>query len=94
MRVHKVGTVTLGLTLVVIGILFLAELFFPTLPGRIICIIWPVIFIILGGEVLWGNHISTNQDFVYDKTAIVLVVILTFFAMFLAIIGNLIQYRY
>lgn len=91
MRIRRVGTVTLGVTLVIIGICFLAGLFLPVLPIKLIFGIWPVIFILLGLEVLWGNRKSKEEAFQYDKTAIGLVAILTVFAMFLAIIGNAVQ---
>ena len=47
---------------------------------------WPVIFILLGIEILLANG-RKNVEFVYDKTAIGLVAFLIIFSMFMAVIG-------
>ena len=41
-RVHRVGTVTFGVVLILFGILFLLHLFFPVLEYRFIFRLWPV----------------------------------------------------
>ena len=79
-KTHRVGSITLGLALVLFGGLFLVHMFFPALDYRMIFHLWPCIFILLGVEVLVGNRRAEDR-FVYDKAAIVLIVILALFAM-------------
>ncbi|HCT92874.1 MAG TPA: hypothetical protein DF613_16060 [Lachnospiraceae bacterium] len=90
-RIHRVGTLTFGCMLILYGILFLARLFFPGLHYEMIFRLWPVLFIFLGLEVLLGGC-RRNTEFVYDKTAIVLLVFLTLFAFGMAIADLSIQY--
>ncbi len=77
-RVHKVGTITLGISLIVFGCLFLAHTFYPALNYEMIFHTWPIIFILLGLEVLLS---SKENGFIIEKSAIFLLIILTFFAM-------------
>lgn len=82
-RIHRVGTMTFGLVLILSGILFLTHMVFPVLDYEFIFRLWPCIFIFLGIEVLLGNS-RKNVKFTYDKGAVVLLIILTFFAMCMA----------
>lgn len=77
-HIHRVGTITLGISLIVFGFLFLIHIFYPQLNYELIFHIWPIIFIILGLEILLSTK---NQKFIIDKSAIFLLIILTFFAM-------------
>ena len=79
-RTHRVGTVTLGIALVLFGSLFLVHLLLPTLDYQMIFHLWPCIFILLGIEILVGNR-HAEDGFVYDKGAIALIILLTLFAM-------------
>lgn len=81
-RIHRLGTLTLGISLIVFGCLFLIHIFYPALNYEIIFHTWPIIFILLGLEVLLS---SKNQRFVIDKSAIFLLIILTIFAMSMGI---------
>ncbi len=85
-RSHRVGTVTLGIGLVGVGALFLAHMFLPDMSYEFIYKVWPVIFILLGIEILLANG-RKNAEFVYDKTAIGLTAVLIVFSMFMAVIG-------
>lgn len=85
-RTHRVGTITLGIGLVGIGTLFLAHMFLPEMSYEFIYKVWPVIFILLGIEILLANG-RKNTEFVYDKTAIGLAVFLIIFSMFMAVLG-------
>ncbi len=81
-KIHKVGTVTLGITLIAVGIAYLAHLIFPMLSYMMIIRAWPLVFVLLGVEILLSN-LRTREDvsFVYDKTAIFLTMILVCFSM-------------
>lgn len=100
-RIRRIGTVTFGCMLLVFGVLFLIHIFVPQLDYGIIFRCWPCILIALGIEVLIGNHKAEKMDkegcqvqFLYDKTAILLTVFITFFAMVMAVADFYIQYMY
>lgn len=85
--VHRVGTVTCGIILILYGVLFLLHMVLPKIDYRLIFELWPVIFIILGLEILAGSinkKQPASQKFVYDFPGILLVIILALFAMLMA----------
>ncbi len=96
--VRRVGSVTFGLTLVATGILFLANLFYPAFDYLTIYRFWPMILIVLGIEVLMGSRqknvevldeegkVVEQSKVVYDVPAIVLMIVLTIFAMCMAVV--------
>ncbi|MDF2844988.1 MAG: hypothetical protein K0R00_3414 [Herbinix sp.] len=51
-KTHRVGTITLGGMLITFGTLFLLRIFVTTISYHIIFKLWPIIFILLGIEVL------------------------------------------
>lgn len=85
---HRVGTITLGVTMISIGVIFLVQLFFDVLDYGWIWKLWPVIFIMLGVEVLLANA-GKKRQFVYDKAGIVLTFLLTGFAVGMAVVGEI-----
>lgn len=87
-RTHRVGTVTCGLVLVMYGILFLLHTAVPMLNYEIIFELWPVILIVLGVEILLSSmgKNKEKQKFVYDFSAVLIIVIMLFFAMIMAVI--------
>jgi hypothetical protein len=92
MRTRRVGTITLGTGLIVFGVLFFLRTVTPLITYDFIFNIWPVLFILLGSEILIGNSRRKEDTVIYDKTAIFLVVILTLFAMAMASMQWLIEY--
>ncbi|NLK75656.1 MAG: hypothetical protein GX288_10270 [Clostridiales bacterium] len=94
MRLRKVGTLTLGAMLIVFGVLFLLHLFLENFSYDFIFKLWPIIFIFLGLEILYANFKLSDDanKIVYDKTAFVLLIILTFFAIGMAIAEVCIDY--
>lgn len=94
MRTHRVGTVTLGVSMIGLGILYIIGYFTQLSACRLIFRAWPAIFILLGIEILWSNARTKKVQFVYDTTSIILIVILTAFAMFLALIGLAFEYSF
>lgn len=90
-RVHRVGTVTCGLSFILFGILFLLYTLIPYLNFWSIFRLWPCIFILLGLEILIGNYKHTT-NFVYDKGAIFMLVVLMIFAMTMGILNEWILY--
>ena len=82
-RTHRVGTVTFGLVLIVMGGLFLLKMIFPVLDYELIFRLWPLIFISLGIEVLVSSR-KVEERMVYDGAAIFLLILLVIFAMCMA----------
>lgn len=56
MRVRRTGSVTLGITLIAIGLVYLVKVFYPAFMVLEVMRFWPVIFIILGIEILVTNR--------------------------------------
>lgn len=90
-RIHRVGTVTLGCTLILAGILFGVHLFVPSFTYSMIFSWWPVIFILLGLEILVAN-MNKQVQFTYDPASVVMMILLTIFAMTMAGAEMIIQY--
>lgn len=86
LRTRRVGSVTFGLTLILFGVLFLLHIVVPLLHYEIIFQFWPVVFVLLGIEILVENHRSNAENcrFIYDFPAILMLVILLLFAMVMA----------
>ena len=87
-QVRRVGSVTFGITLLCYGVLFLIHTFVPMLKYQYIFRCWPIIFILLGCEILVENHKAKAQDckVVYDFPAVLMLGIMLLFAMIMAII--------
>ena len=81
-RIHRVGTITTGISFIAFGVLFIVHLFYAALSYTTIFRFWPVILICLGIEVLLSNF--AKDTVVYDKGAIVLMFLVAFFAMGMA----------
>lgn len=81
-RVHRVGAITAGGSMVVYGVLFLLHIFLHGIGYEIIFKLWPFMMIALGIEILLSNIVL--DAFVYDKTAIFLMLVITFFALGMA----------
>jgi len=94
-KTRRVGSVTFGLTLILFGVLFLVHMAAPFLNYDMIFQCWPVIFILLGVEILVENHRSngTGYKFVYDFPAILMLGLMLFFAMMMAVVESAMQYQ-
>jgi len=84
MNDKRAGTLTLGFVLIAAGGLFLAKLIGAPISYEFIASCWPIVFILLGVEVLIGAKRSGNDPIRYDVAAIVLTFLLCFFAMAMA----------
>lgn len=83
MATRRIGSVTLGGFLVVFGILFLVHTFWDGLSYGLILRLWPLLLISLGAETLLSLRQSETK-WVYDKGAIVMMILLGLFAMMMA----------
>jgi UDP-N-acetylmuramyl pentapeptide phosphotransferase/UDP-N-acetylglucosamine-1-phosphate transferase len=93
-KTHRVGTFTLGGLLIVFGILFLLRIFYIGITYDLIFKLWPTIFIFLGGEILIANFKEQGEKLLYDKTAFVLIFVLSFFAMGMAVVDYCLNFAY
>lgn len=86
LRIRRVGSVTFGLTLILFGVLFGLHTVIPSLHYEVIFQFWPVVFVFLGVEILVENHRSSAEKcrFVYDFSAILMLVVMLLFAMVMA----------
>ena len=82
-RSHRVGSVTAGLSMVGIGVMFLLHLLFDLVDYQMMFSLWPVMLILLGLELLISNF--STKKIVYDKAAIFLLIVMTFFSMGMAV---------
>lgn len=93
MRTRKIGTITFGASLIAFGTAFLLHFFLPMITIQGVISFWPIIFIILGLEVLASTFRNREQDVViYDKTGIILTALLVMFAMGMGIISLFMEY--
>lgn len=89
-RTHRVGSITVGCYMVVMGILFLVHLFTDFISAAFIFKLWPIILIGIGMELLISNF--ETRKYVYDKAAILLIFVMTGFAMLMAFAETVIKY--
>ena len=80
-KVRRVGTFTAGIVLVMFGIVFFIRTLMPKVNFSWIISMWPLILIMLGAEVLTAYVKNRNEELQYDFAAILLVIMLSFFAM-------------
>lgn len=97
-HVRRIGSITFGVVLIMIGVLFLIHLFFPAFNYFLIYRFWPVILISLGLEVLAGSrqkcyevidsrgNVVEQSKMIYDVPAILLMITLTGFSMCMALV--------
>jgi hypothetical protein len=78
---RRVGTFTAGITLIGFGVLFSIHTFAVNFNYQFVFRLWPIILILLGIEVIVSYVLNKNEAIKYDAGAIVLVIILTVFAM-------------
>ncbi|AWK52927.1 hypothetical protein DIC82_18850 [Clostridium beijerinckii] len=78
---RRVGTLTAGIVLVVFGVLFLLRLVTNNINILLITSLWPLILVSVGIEIIVAYIINKEEKIQYDFGAIILVIILVFFAM-------------
>ncbi|MCR5753673.1 MAG: hypothetical protein K6G30_02510 [Acetatifactor sp.] len=88
-RVHRVGSITLGLTLILAGVIYFLRLFWGVIPVDIILHVWPVVLIVLGLEVLLSGTVF--REYTYDKGSFFLIFMVILFVMCLAGMNFLVE---
>ena len=81
-HVHRVGSITAGLTLVVWGLMFILYEFKLIADLAVVINLWPLILIGLGIELLLVNRKS--ESILYDKGAIFIMIMMSFFSIGMA----------
>lgn len=81
-RVHKAGSITAGVSLIVFGILFILHHFVNVLSYEFIFRLWPVILVGLGIEILIANR--TPKRFQYDIAGAFIILIMISLASVMA----------
>lgn len=94
---RRVGTLTSGIVLIMLGIAYLLKLVFPAVKLSVIASMWPLILIFLGVEMLLSYVVNKEEKMKYDFGAIFLIIVLTFFAMGMGgtefVLNHLVQFR-
>ncbi len=85
-RVHRVGSITAGISLVVFGVLFLLKMFTGLITYELVLSLWPLVLIGLGAEILISN--IRADELKYDKGAVAVVLIMLVFATCMALTGE------
>lgn len=92
---RRVGSFTCGVAMVGFGVLFLLNTLFDLVNYTEIFSLWPFLLICMGAEMLISNcKYSDTERFqiVYDKGAIVLLILVTIFAIGMGITDYCMQY--
>ena len=84
MRQRRIGTITLGVSLVLFGILFMIRIFGGVLNYTLIFHLWPLILVALGIEILYYICLSPEKAGAYDFAVIIILIMIVFFAMCMA----------
>lgn len=87
---HRVGSITAGVSMVVFGTLLFGHTVFGFLSYENIFSFWPLMLIGLGVELLLSNF--SKKRIVYDKAAVFILILMTFFTMSIAVIDVWLQY--
>lgn len=92
---RRVGSFTCGIAMVGFGILFLLNTLFHVVDYMEIFSLWPLLLICMGAEMLIANKKYSDTErfhLVYDKGAIVLLILVTLFAVGMGVVDYCMQY--
>ncbi|MEI8216311.1 MAG: hypothetical protein WCF96_04375 [Eubacteriales bacterium] len=77
---RRVGTLTLGIVLILMGGAFIAHLVLPVLSLNMLLNFWPVVLILLGIETLVSYFVNKQERLRYDVWSIVIMIVLVGFS--------------
>lgn len=83
-RTRRVGVLTLGITLIVFGCIFIYKTIFNRISYGFILKLWPCILIILGLEILISYICNKEEEYKYDGYSVLLLLVMSVFSMFMA----------
>lgn len=78
---NRIGTLTAGIVLIGVGLIFLLRLIYPSINYSVIVSAWPVVLVLLGIEIIVAYVINKDEIMKYDFAAIVILIMLSIFAM-------------
>lgn len=80
MRRWRVGTLSLGVLMIVVGVVMLAAQFKQVAVLDMLLTWWPLILVLIGGEILWHVYTSKEQEpkVKYDVFSIFIIMIMLF----------------
>ncbi len=88
---RRVGTLTLGLALVAVGIAFVAGVFWDATVYNILLLLWPGALILLGVEVLVCWAMNRPERLLFDGAAIAMMLVLMLFAFGVGVVQLIVQ---
>lgn len=94
MQTRKIGTITLGITLLSAGIVFLINsLKTGVIPYETILDFWPAILVMLGLEILVWYCTAPKTKTEYDGAGIFILILMSVFALFMGTIQTMLHYH-
>ncbi len=90
-KVRRVGTVTLGIVLIVVGVLLIWALFDPNFSIGTIAKFSPVILILVGAEMIIGYFCSGGNKVKYDFLSMLVCFLLIFGGLVGSIVPNVVR---
>lgn len=90
---RAVGTFTLGVSFVYLGVIFLINAMSHLIAYDFILYVWPAILILLGIEVLVNYALGKEQKTRYDGVSIFLLIILTLFSLCMGAVGFAVEHN-
>lgn len=91
-RVHRVGSITAGMSMIAWGVMFLLYEVQVISDLMIVLKLWPAILIGLGIEILWFNFRGKNT--IYDKGAVFIMILMSGFTIMMAIADEAMRLLY
>ena len=85
-KTRRVGTVSIGLCMVVFGVMFLLCSLFEVLSYEMVFSLWPVILITLGAELVIYSFFKGKLY--YDKSSVFIMILMLFMAAGLAAVDT------
>lgn len=89
-RIHRVGSVTTGLSMIGWGVLFILYEVQVITDLAVVLKLWPAILIGLGIEMLWYN--ARGKNLIYDKGAVFILILMTGFSLMMAFADQVFRY--
>ena len=89
---RRVGTFTMGLALIVTGLLILALMFLPEFDFRLLFLFPPLLLIVLGAEIILRFCLSKNHAYRYDVFGIFLCFVLVCGSIGAACLPRVLEY--
>lgn len=91
-RTRRVGGLTLGVSLVIFGLLFLFKTLVQSISYSVILKFWPCILILLGCEVLASYLLNREEEYKFDGFSLVILIGMSLFSIVMAGMDILVKY--